>query len=140
MPSSTLTKNGGEYRWRNGLLEKNRLVAVLNFPSDLFYPVGVETCGIIIQKGVKHKHNQKVVWLGITSDGFYKKKGKRLPNQRVRNQLEEIREGLKRFIIEDDYSRLNEISRFIKLAPVNYNDPEFSFYPEAYIDDINYTT
>jgi type I restriction enzyme M protein len=43
LPRSVLVKQGKYRDWRKNLLEENTLLSVINFPEDLFYPVGVQT-------------------------------------------------------------------------------------------------
>ena len=77
------------------MLNRNTLLATINFPEDLFYPTGTQTCGIIIRKGVPHPKDQNVFWANIKEDGLLKSKGKRLPSERTSNQLEKIKGLLK---------------------------------------------
>jgi type I restriction-modification system DNA methylase subunit len=74
LPRSTLVKQSKYRLWRVDLLANNTLLAVVDFPEDLFYPIGVQSCGIIIKKGVPHPHEQNVLWVKINTDGLLKAK------------------------------------------------------------------
>ena len=80
-------------------MPNNTLLAVVTFPSDLFYPVGVTTVGIFVRKGVPHPPDAKVLWVWVANDGLLKSKGKRLPNAKAKNDLEAAKQNLRYFYI-----------------------------------------
>jgi type I restriction enzyme M protein len=72
--------------WRELLLEKHTLKAVISFPIDLFYPVATESVGIFIKRGVPHDVNEDVLWGRIVDDGFVKRKGFRVEKENTNYQ------------------------------------------------------
>ena len=58
---------------KHRILEKNHLKAVLSMPDDLFYPVGVVSCIMVLEAGKKNAG--KKTWFGyFKDDGFEKRK------------------------------------------------------------------
>jgi len=126
---------GGEYiEWRKRLLNENTLLSVITFPVDLFYPIGVHALGIFIKKGIPHQKNQIVFWLRALNDGFAKKKGKRLINDKVPDDIEFNKERLTEFIKNPTIAKVRDEAEIVKLVPIDFNDPLLELVPEAYID------
>lgn len=133
LPYSCMIKSGGYLNWRKNLLKKNTLLSVITFPIDLFYPVGVTTIGIFIKKGVPHPKKQKVLWIRALNDGLLKKKGKRLPNKKAKNDLEEIKDILESFIKNQSIEAKN-IMEFQKACKIDFGDNSLELVPENYLD------
>ena len=71
IPTSVLIKGGKPKNWRKQLLAENTLLSVIDFPEDLFYPVGIRTVGIFIKKGIPHDAKKdRVLWAKVWQDGF----------------------------------------------------------------------
>jgi type I restriction-modification system DNA methylase subunit len=115
------------------LLRNNTLLAVITFPQDLFYPVGVHTVGIFIKKGVPHPKDQNVYWIRAVNDGLLKRKGKRLPNARAKNDYPRIKNNLKAYLANPTMDIPNE-ARFQKACPIDYTDSLLELVPEYYLD------
>ncbi len=134
LPYPVMVKQGMYRIWRReSLLVKNTLLSVVTFPEDLFYPVGVTTVGIFVQKGIAHHRDQKVLWVRALHDGLEKSKGKRLPSERVRNDLETIRDLLKAFLVNPSYP-VPSVEQFQKACPIDYDDRSLELVPENYLD------
>jgi len=134
LPNSNMVKQGQYLKWRKErMLKENTLLAVITF-SDIFYPVCVETCGIIIKKGIPHNKKQKVFWARIKNDGFLKSKGKKLPSPRAKNELEEIKQLVKSFIKNQDIS-VSNIKEFQKASPIDFTDENLELLPQVYLDE-----
>ncbi|MFY0543910.1 N-6 DNA methylase [Brevibacillus sp. H7] len=134
VPTSVMIKGGVLKEWRKQLLQSNTLLAVLTFPEDLFYPVGTRTVGIFIKKGIPHPQGCNVFWSKVNSDGFIKSKGKRLPSDRVPNDLETLKNDLKMHLY--DQSAINKnIPEFVKTCPIDFNDSFLELMPEVYLDE-----
>ena len=119
---------------RNVLLRNNRLLSVITFPDDLFYPVSVGAVGIFIEKGVAHDFDKdKVYFARCVQDGFTKKKGVRKENPKVRNMLNEIRDELSTFI-KNRNVEVDCIPEYKKLTLLDKNDVNCELVPEAYLD------
>lgn len=134
LPYSSMVKGAGYFDWRKNLLENNTLLSVITFPNDLFYPVGINTIGVFIKKGIPHPNHQKVLWLRATNDGFAKKKGKRLPSERIPNDLEKIKDTLKSFLINPSL-RVDNIPAFHKTAEIDFTNEDLELIAEAYLDE-----
>jgi len=134
MPYSAMVKPGVYQQWRaNSLLRRNTLLAVVTFPEDLFYPIGVHTVGIFVKKGIPHPTDQNVLWIRALNDGLLKNKGKRLPNRRARDDFGRIRGVLKGFLF-DPTQDVRNVERFQKACPIDFSDPFLELVPENYLD------
>lgn len=135
LPTSNMVKSGQYFDWRkDSLLRENTLLSVITFPNDLFYPVGVETCGIVIKKGIPHPREQKVLWVKIRSDGFLKSKGKRLPSERAKNEFEIVKELIFKFI-KNKNTDVENIKEFQKACVIDFADANLELLPEVYLDE-----
>ena len=134
IPISVMVEGGEGKIWRKELLENNTLLAVMTFPDDLFYPVSVGTIGVFLKKGISHDFdNQNVYFARGITDGFRKKKGKRITDKRERNQIKEIKEELKAFLVNQNL-KFENISEFKKICKLDKEDKNYELVPEAYID------
>ena len=135
LPYSALVRPSAGYRtWRrDSLLAHHRLLAVMTFPIDLFYPVGVTTVGVFIKKGTPHRPEHDVLWVRAMSDGHLKRKGKRLPNPRAGNDLERAKSALTNFLT-NQATRIRNRHQFIKRAPIDFDDRQLELVPEVYLD------
>lgn len=134
VPISVMVEGGEGKKWRKNLLENNSLLSVVTFPEDLFYPVSVGTIGVFLKKGITHDFDkQNTYFARAVTDGFRKKKGKRITDERERNQLEEIREELKAFLVNQNL-KFNNKPEFKKICKLDKDDENCELVPEAYID------
>lgn len=132
---SVMVKGGKYLSWRrNSLLKKNTLLAVVTFPSDLFYPIGVHTIGVFVRKGTPHPRRQNVLWARALNDGFAKSKGKRLPSIKAKDDLKPIGSLLKAYLHNPELKVAN-IPRYQKASPIDFMDKFLELVPEQYLDD-----
>jgi len=114
VPISVMVEGSGK-NWRKELLENNTLLSVITFPEDLFYPVSVGTIGVFIKKGIPHNFDeQKVYFARAISDGFRKKKGKRIKVESSENKLAEFRDELRGFVANQNL-KIDDIPEFKKI-------------------------
>jgi len=133
-----LIKKGKYLTWRKKLLDKNTLLCVITFPEDLFYPIGVHTVGIFVKKGVAHPTGQNVLWIRALYDGFVKSKGKRLPSNRISNDLEKVRNAVKAFLANPRFNVKNT-PEFKKAINIDFSDKDLELVPEVYLDEKSIT-
>ncbi len=116
VPISVMVEGGSGKSWRKDLLENNTLLSVVTLPEDLFYPVSVGTIGVFIKKGIPHDFDNNNVYFarGVT-DGFRKKKGKRITDERERSQIKEIKEELKAFLVNQNLKIYQNLRKFVNL-------------------------
>jgi type I restriction-modification system DNA methylase subunit len=134
LPYGTMVRPGLYQAWRTHiLLKQNTLLAVLTFPPDIFYPVGVYTLGIFVKKGIAHPIEQNVLWARAINDGLLKSKGRRLPNPRAENDLLKIHSVLKAFLHNQQYP-VPSIEGLQKACPIDFSDTLLELVPEAYLD------
>lgn len=139
LPYPCLIKDGNYLSWRKRMLVENTLLAVVTFPEDLFYPVGVYTAGVFIKKGTPHPKQQNVFWLRALNDGFVKRKGKRLRSDRVSDDLAIAKDTLKGFV-KNPSIKIKNINGFQKICPIDYGDKLLELVPEAYLDERDMTS
>lgn len=119
--------------WRkNRLLKNNTLLAVVTFPEDLFYPVAVGTVGIFIKKGIPHGFNEEVFFVRAITDGFVKKKGKRVYSEKNKNDLADIKDELKVFIHAK--TKPKSVPQFKQVCKIDPNDEYLELVPEVHLD------
>lgn len=133
LPYSCMVKPERFKRWRETLLRNNTLLSVITFPEDLFYPIGVTTVGIFVKKGIPQPQNQNVLWIRALNDGLLKSKGKRLPNNRAKNDLDKVKNVIKAFLANPTF-RVENIQEFQKASPIDFQDSLLELVPEAYLD------
>lgn len=134
LPVGAMLESGEEYDWRkNRLLTENSLLAVVTFPPELFYPIGVHTLGIVVKRGIPHPKNQKVLWVRAIRDGQIKVKGKRLPSASEPNDLDRILPILKAFVHNTSFP-VTTVPEFCKASAINYDDSLLELLPEVYLD------
>lgn len=134
LPISSMTEQGEEKEWRkNELLKNNTVVAIITFPPELFYPIGVHTLGIIIRKGIPHDKRNKVLWLRAIQDGFIKVKGKRLISPKEKNIFNEYLTTIKDFINGKLVEAIS-VPEIFCLKEVDFTDTLIELVPEAYLD------
>ncbi len=137
LPVSVMFKVGKEKNWRERLLSKNTLISVITFPPDLFYQSdsSVQIIGIFLKKGIPHA-GQKVLWIRAINDGLVKRKGKRVSNPRVPNDLNRIKNSLQSYI-QNQQIPIENIREFQKATSIDLSDPEshLELVPEAYLDE-----
>ena len=134
LPMSVLIEKSTK-QWRKDLLKAHTLLAVVNFPQDLFYPTGTNTLGLFVKKGVPHPRKQKVFWARILHDGLLKKTGKRLKNPKAKDELTEVKELLAEFIKTPDGVKVQNLPEQQKAASIEFEDDDFELVPERYLDD-----
>ena len=62
-----------------------------------------------------------------------KRKGKRLPNARADNTLEEIRNLIKSFL-HNPFQSVPNVEQFYSVAPIDFGDNQLELVPEVYLD------
>jgi len=112
------------------MLKENTLKAVIKFPEDLFYPVGVHTSGVIIQKGVPHNFEKDVFW-GRVNDGYVKKKG--VMRKKEKGDIEIIKSTIKDFL-NNSSSIKKSIPKMYSIEPI-LNDKDLECAPEYYLKE-----
>lgn len=135
LPVSVLIKMGKARTWRKNLLKNNTLLSVVTFPHDLFYQAGAsqQTVGIFVKKGVPHEKDQNVLWIRAIHDGLTKKKGKRLPNPKVPNDLAKAKPLLSSFVHNQNVV-IKNIPELQKACPIDFLDKHLELVPEVYLD------
>ncbi|WP_102401369.1 N-6 DNA methylase [Haloimpatiens massiliensis] len=134
LPYSVLVKQEDSLRFRKKLLRDNTLLSVITFPKDLFYPVGVQSVGIIIKKGISHPWKQNVLWIRALKDGYIKVKGKRLFCENEQNHIEKIKNLVRQFIKEPSM-RIKEIDKFQIASVIDIKDDSLELVPEVYLTE-----
>ncbi|MFA6005544.1 MAG: N-6 DNA methylase [Patescibacteria group bacterium] len=135
LPVSTMssTSDGrGEITWRNNLLKRHTLKAVIKLSEDLFLPNAHKGTYIVIIEAWKPHSDEKVFW-AIMDDGFTMKKSKRLPSSNIPSNMDKILEELKAFLILNKAPE--EIEKVIGYKKIDRNDQSVDCGVEAYLDE-----
>ncbi len=74
-----------------------------------------------------------MLWIRAINDGLLKRKGKRLPSTRAKNDYPEIRPILSQFL-HDPFITVQNREMFYKACPVDFDDPNFELVPEYYLE------
>lgn len=134
LPYSAMVRPGSYLTWRrDSLLPNHTVLAVVTFPIDLFYPVGVTTLGLFIRKGIPHQPSQQVLWIRALHDGLLKSKGKRLPKAKEPDDLAKAHDLLKAFL-HNQNQQVSNVEQFQKASPIDLGDKLLELVPEAYLD------
>ena len=92
-----------------------------------------------MKRGSPHSHNNKVLWIRALNDGFLKKKGKRLRNERARDDFLTITDLLQSFMVNQNMNIENK-PEFQKSSKIDYDDENLELIPENYLDEKEITT
>jgi len=123
---------GKDLAWRKRLIKTNSILAVISFPSDLFYPqASVECVIVVIKKKVPHTNHTKTLFARITDDGFTKLKKRRLPHGRD-SQLDLLQDDIKSFI---EGGTINEVPGLIQTKSFDIEDKHLEIIPQQYLDN-----
>lgn len=88
LPSSMVVKKSFS-AWRQSILEKHTLQAVVELPDETFQPfASATTCVLLIEKGIPHHRANATSFVRIQYDGLALKKGVRIPRPDKKNQLD----------------------------------------------------
>jgi len=93
VPASMLGKTGVKKKWRHHVLRDNTLQAVIKLPNELFEPYATAYTNIaILEKGVKHKPDNKIFFARIENDGYRLKKNVRVdqPGEQLTETLDAL--------------------------------------------------
>ncbi|MEK6919307.1 MAG: N-6 DNA methylase [Nanoarchaeota archaeon] len=133
IPSPIMFKGMKVREWRKEMLKHNTLKAVIKLPEDLFYPVGVVTSAVIIQKGVPHNFKKDVFW-GRLEDGYIKKKG--VMRKKSNGNIETIKSLVKDFL-NGSITQQKNVPKLYSIEPILYNeeDKDLECAPEYYLKE-----
>ena len=101
VPTTSMTSADNrrhEITWRQELVKRHSLLAVIKLPEMLFYPNAAKgTYGIFLKAHIPHKNKQKVLW-AIMSDGKIKSKLKKKSG----GNIDYLCKALRAFIATED--------------------------------------
>ena len=87
LPTSLLVKSETA-SWRTSILTHHSLLAVCQFPDELFQPYASATTSVVLlEKGIPHNNKRKTVFARLQYDGLTLRKGTRTVRQDGKNQL-----------------------------------------------------
>jgi type I restriction-modification system DNA methylase subunit len=99
----------------------------MTLPWDVFYPVGVNSVGVFIRKGIPHNKNAKVLWVRALNDGLLKSKGKRLPNPKAKNDFDRVKDLLRAYLDNPNF-RIKNVNQFHKTHPLTFPIHNWSLF------------
>jgi type I restriction-modification system DNA methylase subunit len=134
LPVSTMSSTSdsrGEITWRQNLLKRHRLKAVIKLSEDLFQPNAHKgTYAVIIEAW--NPHGDAEVFWAIMDDGYTMKKSKRLPSDNVPSNMPLITEELRALLLLEKEPA--QIDKLIGYKKINLDDPTLDCGAEAYLD------
>ena len=134
VPASTMSSTGngrGEITWRENLLKRHTLKAVIKLSDDLFMPNAHKGTYVVVVEAWKPHSNVKVFW-GIMDDGFTMKKAKRLLSQNVPSNMHVISDELRAFLLLGKTP--TQIDKVIGYKEIDLTDETVDCGAEAYLD------
>ena len=134
LPSPIMFKGQKVRGWRKEMLKNNTLKAVIKLPEDLFYPIGVVTSAVILQKGISHNFKKDVFW-GRLEDGYIKKKG--VMKKRSEGNIETIKSLVKDFLNGSTTLRAS-VPKLYSIEPI-LNDKDLECAPEYYLKEVKHS-
>jgi type I restriction enzyme M protein len=129
MPHGVLYRGGEEKKFREWLVNRGYLEAVIGLPPALFYGTGIGACILVVNKADAHNRD-KVLF--INADREYKE-GKN-QNKLRPEDLEKIAFTYRNKKVTDKYSRLVAKNKAID-ALNNLEDEEFNFNIRRFVDN-----
>jgi type I restriction-modification system DNA methylase subunit len=132
LPLSVMYSSGSCLNWRKKLLQNHSLMAVISFPTDLFYPqASVESVMITVKAHIPNNQGD-TLWCRIINDGYKKLKRKRLFVDE-NNDLVNYTPLIKDFIINNN--RPKEIIGLLQIKSINIHDKYLELIPQDYLDN-----
>ena len=120
LPTGILVKPGCR-SWREKILKHNSLLAVCQFPDELFQPFASATTSfIVIEKGIPHNPLRKTVFVRLRYDGLSLEKGARI--QRGPNQIQEALDAIANGLCKAGFSGTAKIKEGMEWAVGAYID------------------
>lgn len=129
LPSPLMFRGNNYKEWRKKLLANHTLRAVVKFPDDLFYPIGVHASGIFLEAYRPHQKDDQVLW-GWLDDGFIKKKGIML--QKDEGNMSELLAILQGHLLGQKIR--SKKKQWIQ-SPIVW-DSHLECAPEGYLEDV----
>lgn len=132
LPSSVMYASGDYCEWRKKLVTNHQLLAVISFPTDLFYPQASVEAVMVIIKAKKPHGDFKTLWCRVLNDGYKKLKRRRLPVE-GENDLDKYYRIIKNYIIED--TNFREIPGILQKKEIDSSDVSLELIPQQYLDN-----
>jgi len=131
IPSPIMFREKNYKEWRQTLLAKHTLKAVIKMPEDLFYPAAaIHTSIIVIEAHIPHPKDAKVLW-GVCHDAFVKRKGVMKRSKTAETNMEELKQKIQAVL--DDRAFPSHPREWI-LRPIRF-DRHLECAPEQYLED-----
>ncbi len=94
LPTSMLVKKD-QGEWRESILKKHTLEAVVQLPDELFQPFASATTSVVlIEKGIPHPKGKKTVFARLRYDGLTLKKGVRIKRSDGKSDIEAVLDAI----------------------------------------------
>ncbi len=118
LPMSLLVKKD-KGPWRERILERNSLLAVVQLPNELFQPfASATTAFVVIEKGVPHSQRRKTVFVRLQYDGLTLRKGTRI--ERGPNHIPNAIDAILNQTETPGFSGVAQIAGDVEWAPGAY--------------------
>ena len=114
--------------WRQELLKRHTLKAVVKFDKNLFYPVTESTYGVIVEAHIPHSADTKILMGVLFDDNHRPQRSKLLSEHEAVDNVSQMTELLRRFLSGRPLRDASKPREFV-LSAINSE----TFAPEAYL-------
>lgn len=133
LPNGPITGGKLDRQWRQEILKRHTVRAVVKMPEDLFMPTAHKgTYALILEAWRPHKTNDPVFFGFLHDDESASQKSKLLGESRTKDNVKDVTENLARFLL-DGRSRVEPVPREMCISTINM-DLEYDFASEAYLE------
>jgi len=133
LPNEPITGSNSKWsRWRQGIVSRHTVRAVVKLPNDLFYPVAKGTYALILEAWRPHRSNDHVFFGILMDDDHATNKSKLLSPLRSHDNVKLITDDLSRFLV-DGRSRIQPVPKQIGVKTLSLEGC-WDFAAEAYLD------
>lgn len=122
MPHGVLYRGGAEGKIRKGLIDNDRLEAVIGLPTNLFYGTGIPACILIFNRDKKEGSKDKVLIVAAEEEYQEGKNQNALRNQDVTKIVEAF----------EKFEDIEKYARVVRLEEIKEND--YNLNISRYID------
>ena len=133
LPNGPITGGKQDQQWRQDLLKRHTVRAVVKMPEDLFMPSAHKGTYALILESWRPHRSQDATFFGLLHDDDHAgQKSKLLAQGEAHDNQDRLTQDLARFL-QDGRARIEPVPEETCLATLNM-DLQYDFAPEAYLE------